>query len=174
MAQSSGPNVTLAAMGEFARNGTFIGSATINRFEVRDGEIVAIGLVRGTLRRGNRIVGTVLKGEVTWPVALRTGGVLAITGPAPTARIQPAAWTLAQDVCPVLDLSLGPVTVNVLGIDLTLAPIALDLHGEAGTPLGGLVCAISDLLGNVVGLVNVLNAILGLLTGLLGGIGGLG
>ena len=172
-AQSSGPHVTVAAMGDFARNGNFTGTATINRFEVRGGEIVAVGLVRGTLSRGNRTIGTVLAGEVAWPVAIRAGGTLLTSGRPSATRIEPAAWRLAQDTCPVLDVVLAPVHVNVLGIDVTLNPIALDLHGEVGTALGGLVCAVVDLIGNVAGLVNVLNAILGLLTGLLGGIGGL-
>ena len=44
-----------------------------------------------------------------------------------------------------------------------------------GTPLGDLVCAASDLLGNVAAIVNLLNSILGLVTGLLGGLtGGIG
>ena len=58
-------------------------------------------------------------------------------------------------------------------------PVAVRSGGQLlsirGTPLGDLVCAASDLLGDVAGLVNLLNGILGLLTGLLGGLtGGLG
>jgi hypothetical protein len=67
------------------------------------------------------------------------------------------------------------VNVDLLGFQVALSAVTLNLSGTQGTPLGDLVCAASDLLGNVAGLVNLLNSILGLLTGLLGGLtGGLG
>jgi len=76
--------------------------------------------------------------------------------------------------CSVLSVSLAPIDVNLLGTDVALGAVNLDLTGQSG-PLGDLVCAASDLLGNVAGLVNLLNSVLGLLTGLLGGLtGGLG
>jgi hypothetical protein len=60
--------------------------------------------------------------------------------------------------------------VNLLGIDVSLSPVAFDLNGVVGTPLGDLVCEVSGLLGNVAGLVGLVNKSLGLLTGLLGGL----
>ena len=81
----------------------------------------------------------------------------------------------AAETCPVLNVALGPNTVDLLGFQVALSSVTLDLTGVTGTPLGDLVCAASDLLGNVAGLVNLLNSILGLVTGLLGGLtGGLG
>jgi hypothetical protein len=143
--------------------------------------------VRGTLSRGSRTVGVGLIGEVVWPLTIRTGGVAAIngqgldaTGIRRIAHSQDADWTaglvLAQaESCPAVEIVLGAIDVNVGGGTLSLGPIPLNLSGEAGTPVGDLVCAVSDLLGNVAGLVNLLNSILGLLTGLLGGLtGGLG
>jgi hypothetical protein len=77
--------------------------------------------------------------------------------------------------CAVLNVALGPNTVDLLGFRVALSGVTLDLAGARGTPVGELVCAASDLLGNVAGLVNLLNSILGLVTGLLGGLtGGLG
>jgi hypothetical protein len=64
--------------------------------------------------------------------------------------------------------------VNLLGVDVALSPIAFNLQGEAGTPLGDLVCAASDLLGNVGALVQLLSDLLGIVTGLLGVVGGIG
>jgi hypothetical protein len=79
------------------------------------------------------------------------------------------------ETCPVLNVALGPHTVDLLGFQVALSAVTLDLTGVVGTPLGDLVCAASDLLSNVAGLVNLLNSILGLVTGLLGGLtGGLG
>ena len=69
-------------------------------------------------------------------------------------------------------MSLGPVDTNLLGFDVSLGAVSLNIAGESGTPLGDLVCAINSLLGNVAGVVNLLNGLLSLLTGLLGGLTG--
>ena len=75
----------------------------------------------------------------------------------------------------MLNIALGPINVDALGAQISLGAVAFDLSGVSGTPLGDLVCAVSELLGNVADLVNVLNSILSLVTGLLGGLtGGLG
>ena len=167
-------SVSLAIEGRFARGGEFTGTATVNRFEQRDNAIVAVGFVSGALRRGNRSVGSVVAGEVTWPVVLRVNGVVTARSAAPDrSRVMPAHLVLAQaEPCPVLQIALGPVDTSLLGVDVALTPIGLDLSGDSAPPLGALVCSVSDLLGNVAGLVNLLNSILGLLTGLLGGITG--
>jgi hypothetical protein len=178
--------VTVPAAGTFAEGGQFTGNITINRFEQRGNQIVAIGAVTGVLSRGGQTLGSVLAAEVTWPVVARVGGQVLASGPARKgAQITPvsyaaearppAATLIAQDGCQIVNLALGPHTIDVLGIVLTLDPVAINLTGAAGTALGDLVCAVVDLIGNVAGLVNVLNGILGLLTGLLGGLtGGLG
>jgi hypothetical protein len=179
--------VTLPANGTFARGGEFAGTITINRFEQRGDQIVAVGLVRGVLSRGGRALGSAVAGEVAWPVAVRAGGQLLAGGAARTPGAPvPATWplgggspmrtmTVQAEACQVVDLALAPVNVDVLGVQIALSPITFNLSGVTGTPLGDLVCEVSDLLGNVAGLVNLLNSILGLLTGLLGGLlGGLG
>jgi hypothetical protein len=164
--------VTLPVEGRFGIGGDFTGSATINRFEHRGNSIVAMGFVKGTLRRGTRVIGTVGAGEVAWPVVLRVNGrIAAASGPAAPARVTPAGYALIQaQPCPVVQIGLAPIDVNLLGITVSLSPIALNLSGDPSAPLGGLVCAVLDLLGNVVGLVDLLNSILGLITGLLGGL----
>jgi len=174
-AQTGGgvPSVTVPTEGRFAHGGDFTGSATLNRFEQRGNSIVAIGFVKGTLRRGNRALGSVAAGEVIWPVVLRVNGVIAaVSGDAPAAaRLMPAGFALAQaEVCPVLQVGLGAVNVNLLGVNVALSPIALNLSGDPAAPLGALVCSVLDLVGSVAGLVDLLNSILGLITGLLGGI----
>ena len=181
------PAVTLQATGTFARGGEFTGTVTINRFEQRGNRIVAIGFVRGALHRGGQTVGTALAGEVAWPVVVSSGGLSAASGPSsPAPQFMRVAAShvraegriravQAQEVCPVLAIALAPVDVNLLGAQVALGAITFNLQGEAGTPLGDLVCAASDLLGNVAGLVNLLNSVLSLVTGLLGGLlGGLG
>jgi hypothetical protein len=167
--------LTLQATGRFARGGEFAGTITINKFEQRGNDIVAVGFVQGTLHRGGRAVATGLAGEVAWPVIVSASGLSPAGGRAPATgqfRRISSSIVLAQADCPVVQIALGAVDVNILGVAVSLSPVALNLSGESGTPLGDLICAASALLGNVAGLVNVLNSILGLLTGLLGGLFG--
>jgi hypothetical protein len=181
--------LTLPAIGTFALGGEFRGTISINRFARRGNEIIAIGFVAGVLSRGSDALGTAVAGEVAWPVRVSSAGVSGVSGRGPAPRggnVIRVAWsagtppaaTLRQvqaESCPVLNIVLGPNTVDLLGFQVALSGVTLDLTGVTGTPLGDLVCAASDLLGNVAGLVNLLNGILGLVTGLLGGLtGGLG
>src|SRR2546426_5268286 len=178
--------LTLPVAGTFSGGGEFTGSISINRFEQRGNNIVAVGLVGGVLSRHRRI-GTAVAGEVAWPVAVRSGAqLLASTHALDPVRPAQIAWLagpralprvlLAQaQSCSVLSVALGATTVNLLGVDVALGAVTFDLSGQSGTALGDLVCAASALLGNVAGLVNLLNSLLGVVTGLLGGLtGGLG
>ncbi len=160
----------LPVSGRSATGDELSGTASINRFERRGNDIVAIGFVSGLVRRGGNVIGTAVAGEVTWPVAVRSGGALA-------EPVRESGWSVGTQAtigptatCNVLHVSLGPQNVNLLGIDVSLAPIGLDIAGQSGTPLGDLVCAVSNLLGNVAAVVNLLNGILKLVTGLLGGL----
>jgi hypothetical protein len=185
--QTTAPAVlTLPVAGTFSGGGEFTGSVSINRFEQRGNQIVAVGFVAGVLSRHRRI-GTAVAGEIAWPVSVRSGGQLIANADSRDAvRSVPIAWSsgpramprilLAQaQSCSVLSVGLGPMNVDLLGTQVALGAVTFDLAGQSGTPLGDLVCAVSDLLGNVAGLVNLLNSLLGLLTGLLGGLtGGLG
>jgi hypothetical protein len=185
------PVLTLPATGTFELGGEFKGTISVNRFEQRDNAIVAIGFVTGVLSRGSIVLGTAVRGEVAIPVRVSSGGVSIASHRAPAARpatgrlmrvaLSPdmssaAVFRPAQaETCPVLNIALGPHTVDLLGTQVALSPIALDLTGVAGTPLGDLVCAASGLVGQVAAVVELLNSVLGLVTGLLGGLlGGLG
>jgi hypothetical protein len=176
---------TLRATGTFANNGTFAGTVTINRFEQRNGQIVAIGALQGTLSRANRVLGTALITEVAFPVKVSSGGVqLARREPFALPRLTLARATTdmapmfrvlqvqATQGCTPVQVNVGATTVDVLGAQVALDPIGITVTGAAGTALGDLVCAAADLVGNVAGLVNLLNSVLGLVTGLLGGLAG--
>ncbi len=162
-AQSTPKAVKVPVTGTFAGGGQFSGNITINRFEQRGNDIVAVGFVSGVLSRGSRSLGSGVAGEVTWPVTIKSSA----TATHATSSVGPL-----QTSCPVLSIALGPVDANLLGFQVSLGAVTLDIGGESGTPLGDLVCAISDLLGNVAAVVNLLNSLLGLLTGLLGGLTG--
>jgi hypothetical protein len=107
-----------------------------------------------------------------------------------TARVVPAAFgagALAAPApvpegCDILNLDLGPLDLNLLGLAVVLQPVILDIVAVpgAGNLLGNLLCAVAGLLdgngGIIAGLVGqisrLLNQILGILNGGLGGAAG--
>jgi hypothetical protein len=137
--------------------GSFTGTFSINRFEVRDNAVVAVGIVRGSLAG----TGSVMLGEVAAPVTIGAANARAAASNAAVAQ---------QATCQVLHLDIGAINLNVQGLIVTTQPISIDISGDSAAPLGNLVCTIQSTLNNVVGLVDLLNQLLGLLTGLVGGL----
>ncbi|GAB3191293.1 hypothetical protein GCM10027261_00710 [Geodermatophilus arenarius] len=79
--------------------------------------------------------------------------------------------------CPILDLNLGPLDLNLLGLHVHLNEVVLDVEAipGPGNLLGNLLCAIAGLLdgvdlGGVLG--NLLQELIDALIRLLEGIGG--
>lgn len=112
-----------------AHNGkTFRGQFTVTRFANRNGKTVALGTLTGRL--GNR---TVKPKQVAIPV----------TVPSPLSG---AARTAAA--CPILHLTLGPLSLNLLGLQVNLNQVVLDITAQSGPGalLGNLLCSVSNLL----------------------------
>ena len=128
---------------------TFTGTMTVERFASQNGEIAAVGTVTGTLTDS---VGTVLGTD--------TSSVTAVV-------------TQAQGSCQILHLELGPLDLDLLGLQVHLDQVVLDITAQQGPGnlLGNLLCGIAGLLDgnaptNVI--VQLLNQLLGVLGGLLG------
>jgi hypothetical protein len=75
----------------------------------------------------------------------------------------------------ILNLDLGPLDLNVLGLKVHLNEVVLDITAVsgAGNLLGNLLCAVAGLLDNTGGS-GVLSTITGLLNQILGILNGLG
>ena len=159
--QKDPASLQLPITGTVAGGGTFAGTLSLQKFVVRDGQVAAVGIVRGTVTNAAGVpVGAALVGPLTLPVQVGPGPTIATT----------AAPVAAQATCPVLHLDIGAVNLNVLGLVVVTQPIGLDISGDSAGVLGNLVCTVLDTLNSVVDLVGLLNQILGLLTGLLGGL----
>jgi hypothetical protein len=154
----------VAIVGHGAGGGSFAGTLSIQKFAVRDDQLVAVGMVSGTLT-GNMgfTMGTTLTGPLALPVTVGPRPV-----PPPLSIVRREDVVVAQRVCDLLHLEVQPITIDVLGLQVTTLPVSLDVVADAtGTNvLGQLVCTILETVGNVLGLVDLLNALLGLLTGL--------
>ena len=120
----------------------FTGSFDVTRFAVQGGELVAVGTLTGTLT--NTVTGATqnVSQQVSLPV------------------------DVAQASCEILDLVLGPLELDLLGLVVELDTVHLNITAEQGPGnlLGNLLCGIAGLLdGN-----SPLNAIARLLNQLLG------
>lgn len=120
--------------------GTFAGTFSLTRFVNQNGALAAVGTLTGTLTDSlGNVIGTTTQ-QVTMPVAN-----LAAT-------------------CQVLHLELGPLDLTLLGLNVHLNQVVLDITAtRGGGLLGDLLCSLAGALnGNtsLTGLVQLLNNIL--------------
>ena len=182
-----GARLTLPIAGS-AGLAKFTGNLTIQRFVQVNGQIKAVGMIKGTLFDAAGVpLGTAVRGPLMLPVTLSPANSpsAAVTHSEPmnasAANMDPApaikrpilllftAPPAPQNTCQALNLSLGAISFNVAGLTVNTAPLDLILGGTTGgtNALGTLVCNILTTLTNVANLLNLLNQLLGLLGGVL-------
>ena len=137
-------SLPVAVTGTLANGtGAVNGTFDVQRFVVQHGVLQAVGTFTGT-------AGT-------------TTGSQQISVPVDVAQ--------AQGSCQILDLVLGPLDLNLLGLQVHLDQVHLNITAQQGPGnlLGNLLCAVAGLLdGNITNgilhqIANLLNQILGLL-----------
>ena len=137
--------------------GTFTGTFTPKKFSVVNGTLEATGPLTGTLTDAD---GTQL-GTVSQTVTMPVGTSGAATSTAAAAAAAPAG-------CGILNLVLGPLNLNLLGLVVTLNQVHLTITAVpgAGNLLGNLLCAVTGLLnggGSLSTIATDLNSLLALL-----------
>ena len=166
-APASKSSLTLPISGSFVDaggTGTFQGTFKLMEFAAVGNQLVARGYVMGTLTSSTgQTLGSVAKAaaipvSISHTSALRTPGRL-------------SAETNA--VCDVLDLVLGPIHLDLLGLVVDLNQVVLNIDAETGSGnlLGNLLCAVVSLLdgaGALIDISQLLNRILDVLSGILG------
>lgn len=135
--------VTVPVTGTTSKGGKFTGNFAVSRFQVVNDQIVAVGTLTGTIQTGaGNVVGTVLK----------------------TVQM---LVNITDASCDILHLELGPLDLNLLGLEVHLNRIVLDIDADpTGGLLGALLCAVANLLdvgGPLADIVGLLNQILALL-----------
>ena len=151
--------------GTAAHGRTFAGHYNVKRFITTDsGKTKAVGTLKGTLTKRNGQSESVTKRGVRMPVR---PGASSVSGlPATPGTVTPSVAG-----CEVLDLVLGPLDLNLLGLVVHLDRVHLNITAVpgAGELLGNLLCAVAGLLDNTqllslgTVLTNLLNSILGIL-----------
>jgi len=124
--------------------------ATVTSFRVVDGVLTAVGTITGTVATTD------------------AGGNTILTQVTDAAFTAPATILQQSGSCQILDLVLGPLHLDVLGLVVDLNQVNLDITAVPGPGnlLGNLLCAVAHLLdgGNTTALqnlVDILNRILG-------------
>ena len=156
--QTSGTSLQTPITGSTSTGEHFAGTFTLQRFAVDDTKkVVAVGVVSGTVTNAaGEVVATGLS-TVALPVNVNGGS-------AQTMALAPAVAAS----CSILHLDLGPLSLNLLGLQVNLNEVVLDITAVpgAGNLLGNLLCSVTNVLNNPAGLANLLNQILGILQGL--------
>ncbi len=123
--------------------GTFAGTLTVNSFAVVNSNIVANSTLAGSLVNAHgTTLGTVHK-NVQMPVSFQS-----------------------TTTCTVLNQTLGPLTLTLLGTSVTINAIPITVTATSGTALGNLLCTIGSLV-SLLPLASVLTQITSLLNTLL-------
>jgi len=158
------PLKNMAVSGVLANGGTFKGKVSITKF----GYSGTSGLwVSGTLIG----TATTADGVAHNDVSQSFSQVHATLTPSASAASSSGASAFAvtqQGSCSILDLDIGAIHLDLLGLVVDLAPIHLDITAisGAGNLLGNLLCAVAGLLdpnGFLNGLIGTLTQLLDLL-----------
>lgn len=173
-----GANNPLRNIAVASTDGTsFVGNFSIQRFQEVGGQLLAVGELSGKLGDGT----PVNRQSVAWPVsvfknlppgALSATSAKGTTVPAVYDPSRPPAIINTQAACDILNLVLGPLHLDLLGLVIDLDTVRLDITAEPGPGnlLGNLLCAIVGILdpgGPLADLLDFLNLIANLLNGIL-------
>ena len=120
---------------------TFVGTFTLQKFVPTDSGVDAVGTITGSATDAVGATVTVVR-NVVLPV------------------------DIGQATCEILHLELGPISLDLLGLQVDLNQVILDITAQAGAGnlLGNLLCAVVGLLDDPGGLANLLNQILDLIS----------
>lgn len=154
--KSDAGKIKSTVKGRTSEGGKVTGSFTPTRFVQRDGVLYAKGFLEGKI--------TDADGSTTKFSGIKKMPVKSINGVSATD----ARTANRAAACDILNLVLGPLDLNVLGLEIHLQRVVLDIVAVAGAGqlLGNLLCAVAGLLdgsplaGLLGQLTNLLNQIL--------------
>ena len=139
---AAAPSIPIS--GTVAGISEFTGSFDVDRFVSQNGQLFAVGTLTGTLTN------------------LLTGITQSVS------QIIQLPVTSAIGSCQILHLELGPLDLDLLGLQVHLDQVVLDITAQSGPGqlLGNLLCAVANILngnGPLTAITGLLNRILDLL-----------
>jgi hypothetical protein len=139
------------------------------------GNVKGPGAFKNTISLAPKITDLQVSGNQLLASGTVTATLKGTTYTAPFSNV-PAIIAVAPGqenaTCPILDLTLGEINLNLLGLVLHTDPICLQITAQEGELLGDLLCAVANLLNGGLNLEQIL-AGAGLLDPLTGAIVGL-
>ncbi len=138
--------------------GSFVGNFHLTGFHYETGNVFADGIVTGTVSNAGK----------SYSVVQTVSQALTLPPKTPSAASTSAAPAAAAS-CPILSLDLGPLNLNILGLQVTTNEIVLNITAipGPGNLLGNLLCSIAGLLDSPSQqLAALLNQILNILSAL--------
>ena len=149
--KSDAGKITSTVVGRTSNGDKVTGSFTPIRTVERDGVLYMKGFLRGVIQDAGP--NTKFSGVQSIPIKKINGS--------PLANGRVAANVAA---CDILNLVLGPLDLNLLGLEIHLQRVVLDIVAVAGAGnlLGNLLCAVAGLLdgGPLAGLLGQLQTLL--------------
>ena len=135
--------LTVPITGTIPGVSSFVGQFTLTGFQVVNGTLNAVGTLSGTLTN------------------LVTGATQSVI-----QTIQLPLASASSATCQILHLVLGPLDLSLLGLNVHLNQVVLDITATPGPGnlLGNLLCAVAHLLdgpGSLHGIAALLNNIIG-------------
>ena len=164
-AAAKGGSLAVPAAGTTTTGLPVTGTFTITSFKKVDGVINAVGTYTGSVNGGDPVT-TTASAPVTSGNGMPLGGASSAGAAAPAAAA-------AAGSCPILNLTLGPLHLDLLGLVVDLNQVNLNITAQQGPGnlLGNLLCSVAGLLDNTgggTGLNGLLQAITNLLNQILG------
>lgn len=140
--------IDIPVTGTLPGGGTFEGLLDITEFAIQNGQLVVSGVLTGTATQGGIVT------EITQTFTDVAIGLLNPDG----------------GKCDILLLDIGPIFLDLLGLQVDLSQIVLDVDAVpgAGNLLGNLLCAVAGLLDGPNPLGNAVANLLGIINRLLG------
>jgi hypothetical protein len=141
------------------------GTLAVQRFARTDTGVAAVGTLTLSVTDPATNAARTIVTQVAMPLARQGSSTAATDTPVGQA---PSIVAASATTCGTLNLALGPVDVEVLGLTLQVQRVAVDVSAAqgAGDQLGNLLCQIAGLLDNETApapLVTALNRLLDLL-----------
>jgi hypothetical protein len=148
-AAAKGGNSATALVNTVTDAGAFVGTLSVTGVQLVNGVLMAVGTITGN-------------------VLTPTGGVVPNS---PTTQAISAPLQVSAS-CEILNLVLGPLDLNLLGLVVHLDQVVLNITAVpgAGNLLGNLLCSVANLLNSGAPLSTLLNNVVGLLNQILSGL----
>jgi hypothetical protein len=145
-AAQTNPFVDIPIVSALPGGASFTGTLDISRFFARGGVLYAAGTLTGTVTNSvGTVVGTITDFAVNLPITNTAGSS-----------------------CDILHLELGPLDLDLLGLEIHLNRVVLDIEAQPGPGnlLGNLLCTVASLLdsnGSLRAITTLLNQLIGAL-----------